>query len=353
MRPVTFYTFAGITAAAVVAAAVAVSMQPETTSLTTGTDPAFPELADNVNSVAKIEITSPEASFSISRDGESWGLDQKSGYKVAYEKVKSAIVNVSNFKLVEQKTSDPERYDRLDLLPPDSEGAKSTRIVLRDGEGDVLADALVGKNNPSLFGSGGAGTYIRRGDEKETWLVRGQVQLGAEPNDWMVRQIVNYGKEQIRHVTITHPDGSSFSISKEKEGDKNFVVEDIPDGRKMKNPDEANPLGGVTWRMMFDDVVRAGDQEWPDENWIGEYTTWGGVEIRIEVARIGDDHWGRFRASVADGVSDAEKKAEAQKTVEEINQRTDGWSYMLTAGDSEKLVSSKDDYLADVDKEGS
>lgn len=354
MRPGTFYGLAGVTAIAVVAAAIAVTSQTETTSLTAGTEPAFPKLSSNVNDVARIEIRTPKASFSIGRNGDGWGMDQKGGYPVEFEKVKSAIVSAAEFKLIERKTSDPKRYERLDLAPPDSPEAKSKALAFKDKDGNVLADVLVGKENPSLFGSGGAGTYIRRGDEKQTWLVRGRIQVGEEPNNWMIRQIVNYGKEKVRHVTITRPDGSEFSISKEKQENQNFVLKDIPDGKKLKNPDEVNPLGGVTWRMMFDDVIRADEQDWPKENWIGRYTTWSGIVIRIEVAKIGDDHWGRFQASLADDVTDAERKAEAQKTVEEINKRTDGWSYMLTAGDAEKLTSKKADYLVDAKKkEGS
>ena len=44
MKPRTFCGFAGITAAAVAAAAVAVSSQSDTISLTAGTEPAFPKL---------------------------------------------------------------------------------------------------------------------------------------------------------------------------------------------------------------------------------------------------------------------------------------------------------------------
>tara|TARA_R110000787_G_scaffold85451_3_gene182287 strand:- start:216 stop:1277 length:1062 start_codon:yes stop_codon:yes gene_type:complete len=353
MKPRTFTIFAGLTAVAVVAAVVAVSTQPETTSLTAGTEPAFPKLSENVNDVAKVEIKNSKGSFSISRDGEKWGLDQKDGYTVEFEKIKSAIVAASNFKLIERKTSDPERYGRLDLNEPTSPEAKSTRIVFRDSKGEVLADALIGKLNANLFGNGGAGTYIRRGDEKATWLVRGQIQIGEEPNNWMARQIVNYGQENIRHVDIKRPDGATFSISKEKKEDRNFVLAGIPEGRQIKNADEANPLGGVTWRMMFDDVTRADKQAWPADPWVAHYTTWEGVTVRIETAKIGDNYWGRFRASVADDVSDPEAKKAAQATVDEINARTDGWSYMLTAGDAEKLTSKIEDYLAEPKKEGS
>lgn len=353
MKPGTFHAFAGLTAAVVVAAGVAVSTQPETTSLTAGTEPAFAKLAKDVNGVAKIEIKNAKQSFSMTRAGDNWGLDQKDGYRVDFAKVKSAIVNLSEFKLIEKKTSDAKRYARLELDAPTSVEAKSRQVILRDAKGAVLADVIIGKLNPNLFGTGGAGTYIRRGDEKATWLARGQVELGEEPNNWMARQIVNYGQEKVRRVVVKNPDGAEIVLAKADATDKNFKIENLPEGRSIKNKDEADPLAGVMWRMMFDDVKKAEKQEWPAKPWVAHYTVWDGYTVRIETAKFGNDFWGRFQASLDDSVTDEKKKAAAQKTVDEINARTKGWTYMLTAGDSEKLTSKMEDYLAKPKREGS
>ena len=346
MKPGTFYAFAGLTAAAVVAAGVAVSTQTEITSLTAGTDPAFPKLSENVNNVAKIEIRNANSEFSMTLTGDNWGLDQKDGYPVEFQKVKAAIVNLSNFKLIEKKTADAARYERLELNDPSDEKAKSRKIVLKDEKGTVFADVVIGKLNPNLFGTGGAGTYIRRADEKVTWLARGQVELGEEANNWMARQIVNYGQEKVRKVVVANPEGAEIILAKADVKAPNFKIENLPEGRAIKNKDEADPLAGVMWRMMFDDVQKAEKQEWPAKPWVAHYTLWDGYTVRIETAKFGDDFWGRFSAEVDPSVTDAKKKAAAEKSVAEINQRTKGWTYMLTAGDSEKLVSKMADYLA-------
>lgn len=351
MKPANFYAFAGLTAVAVVAAGVAVSMRPETTNVNPGTQPAFPKLASHINDVTKIEIQDAKHKFSISRVGDRWGMDQKDGYPVQYDKVRSVIISAADFKLVDQKTSDPSRYKRLDLGPPDAPKAKSKKIVFLDAKGNVLASAVIGKQRPSLFGTAGSGTYIRRAGEKATWLVRGDITIGARPSDWMVKEIVNYGQEKVRKVVLHEPDGKSFSISKNKQSDQNFVVDDMPHGYKMKSDDKANPLGGVTWRLLYDDVTAAKKQAWPKKQWVDDYTTWAGFTIRIDIAKIGDNYWGRFHATVDKDVTDPKKKAAAQKDVDKINGLVTGWSYQLTAGDSEKLVSKKTDYIEPIKKE--
>ncbi|PPR10144.1 MAG: hypothetical protein CFH41_01878 [Alphaproteobacteria bacterium MarineAlpha11_Bin1] len=353
MRPSTFYGFAGISAIAVVAAVLSVSMKSDTISLTPGTEPAFPKLVEGVNQVVKIEIKNSKGSFSITRDGNNWGMDQKEGYMVEFEKVKSAIVNLSEFKLIEKKTSDPERYIRLEVDPPNSPESKGREIQLKDSKGITLASAIIGKLNPNLFGSGGAGTYIRRNGETASWLVRGQVELGEEPNNWMLRTIVNYGQETVKRVVIVHPDGRSFTISKATKKQKNFTLQNIPTGRKIKNPDEANPLAGVMWRMMFDDVKKADNQKWPEKSWVAYFTTWQGFTVKIETAKFGEDFWGRISATVDDVIADPEKRTAAGLAARKINEKTSGWTYMLTAGDSEKLTFPIEEYLAKHKKEDS
>ncbi len=55
MKPGTFYSLVAITAIAAAAAGVAVSMQTNLTTLSAGTEPAFPTLEKNINDAAKIE----------------------------------------------------------------------------------------------------------------------------------------------------------------------------------------------------------------------------------------------------------------------------------------------------------
>lgn len=349
MTPKAFIALACVTAAAVAAAGVAVSTRTETTRLTPGVEPAFPQLAEAVNDVARIDVTTPDARFSLVREAGRWGVAQKDSYPASFERVKSAIVAAAGFRMVEPKTGDPERLARLDLAPAGEPGSKSRRLVLRTASGETLADALVGKANANLFGTGGGGTYIRRGGEPGSWLVRGEIAVGSTPIDWMDREIVNYGQEHIRRVSLRDPEGRRFAIAKGDRKDRNFTLLDIPEGRRMKNDDEANPLGGVMWKMQFDDVREAAGQDWPASPWTARYAAWEGFEVHIEVAKIGDDHWGRLRAQVDEEAPDG-LKAEARRTADGINGRVAGWSYMLTAGDSEKLTSRVEDYLAEAGK---
>ena len=197
MKPKSFISLAVLTVVFVIAAIWSFGSQRGLTSIAVDRERAFPQLIENVNDVATVTIVSNKAKFTIARIGDGWGLAEKGGYKVSFEKVKSAIVGLGELKLLESKTADAARYERLQVENPGSLEAKSLGVELKDEDGKTMASGVIGKRHVGLFGQGGGGTYLRRGEDALSWLAEGIVDLGPEPNDWMVRDIVNLEAEDI------------------------------------------------------------------------------------------------------------------------------------------------------------
>src|SRR5690606_23028818 len=112
-------------------------------------------------------------------------------YPAKFDNVKTLLVELSQLRYLEPKTADPTRFDRLELRDVTVEGAKSKKVTVRDKEGNVLAQGLIGKRNADLFGTGRGGTYMRVASKEQSWLVEGSVTLGEGPADWVSKQIVD------------------------------------------------------------------------------------------------------------------------------------------------------------------
>lgn len=347
MKPRTVLALAVVTGIAVVAAVISVTSQRPATSLSADRDHAFTGLADKVNDVAAIKVVSKGKTFTIKRTDKGWGMAENGGYPVSFEKAKTAIVGLSQLKLFERKTADPARYERLELRDPKDKEAKSKQVVLTDSGGKTLADGIVGRRNPSLFGESGGGTYLRRGAEKETWLAEGTVDIGATPNDWMIRDIVNLEAEIVKSVTIRQPDGATLSVHKADKTQKNFTVDGIPEGRKLKNANEGKEVAGGLWRLSLEDVKPASEKPLAEKLHRAEYVTYDGLKVAVDIAVKGEDYWGRFSASVDETVGDEKSRKEAAKKVKEINDRVTGWHYRLSVGEGERLTTKMKDLLAE------
>ena len=273
MKPRSFLVLAGLTVLAVIAAILVVIDQPALTTLTKGDESAFEVLTERVNDAAELAVRSNEATFSIVKTDTGWGMKDRAEYPVHFDKVKTALVGLSELKLLEAKTSDPSRYKRLEVEEPDTEEAQSVRFEIKDAAGKSMASGLVGRLNPNLFGEGGGGTYLRRGKEEQSWLAAGEVSLGKTRNDWMVRDIVDIAAEKVRRAVIRQPEGAEVVVTQEKPDSREYKLEGIPEGRKLKDSGEAKNLAGGLWRLTFEDVKPAADIEFPPKPNVSVYET--------------------------------------------------------------------------------
>ena len=343
MKPRSFLALAGLTLIAVIAAVLVVVDQPALTTLTKGEESAFEVLTERVNDAAELTIRSNEATFSIVRTDTGWGMKDRAKYPVHFDKVKTALVGLSELKLLEAKTSDPSRYKRLEVEEPDTEEAQSVRFEIKDAAGKSMASGLVGRLNPNLFGEGGGGTYLRRGREEQSWLAAGEVSLGKTRNDWMIRDIVDIAAEKVRRAVIRQPDGAEIVVSQEKPDSGEYRLDGVPEGRKLKDSGEAKNLAGGLWRLTFEDVKPAADVAFAGKPNVSEYETFDGLKVHIEMTTVDEVVWGRFSAT-AEGAS-GEKAEEVRKKAAEITERAKGWVYELSAGEGERLTTKIGDIL--------
>ncbi len=343
MNPRSFLVLAALTALAVIAAILAVIAQPGLTTLNKGEESAFESLAERVNDAAELTVQSNEATFAIVKTGTGWGMKDRAKYPVHFDKVKTALVGLSELKLLEAKTGDPSRYKRLEVEEPDAKEAQSVRFEIKDGAGKAMASGIIGRLNPNLFGEGGGGTYLRRGKEERSWLAAGEVSLGKTRNDWLVRDVVDIAAENVRRAVIRQPDGAEIAVTQEKPDSREYKLDGIPEGRKLKDSGEAKNLAGGLWRLTFEDVKPAADVPFPEKPTVSVYETFDGLKIHIEMTTVDEVVWGRFSAS-AEGAS-GDKADEIRKQAEEIAARARGWVYELSAGEGERLTTKIADIL--------
>ena len=167
-------------------------------------EPAFPALRENPDAVAKLELITPEGTFTLVREtGDRWSALERYGYTVDEDRVRALIVSLADMRLIEAKTRLPERYGRLEVEDVDAADAKSRLLRVESADGKVLAEAIFGKQQHRLTGNQAAGTYLRRPGEAQSWLASGGIEIDPKVVDWLDDQIVeldpgNVGRIEIR-----------------------------------------------------------------------------------------------------------------------------------------------------------
>ena len=90
------------------------------------TAPLFPGLIEQVNSVEKMTIRTHDKHTVLRRQGARWVVENRDGFPTEFKNVKRTLMALSALKVVEKKTSKPEKYARLGVADIDAEGSAST-----------------------------------------------------------------------------------------------------------------------------------------------------------------------------------------------------------------------------------
>ncbi len=313
MRKTAFIALAIATTLAVTAAMVVSRKRAPESELVEAA--LFPGLAEHINDVARIEVKSKDQATTVRKDGERWVIENRDGFPAQFDKIKATVVTVSELEIVERKTRNKELYPRLGVEGIDAEPSSSVLVQLADGQSKALAALLVGKPR-----SGGApGTYVRRPDDSQAWLVRGAVEIDADPMEWMERDLLDIAPERIREITIEKAGEKPLRVFKKEQKDKDYVLADLEKGRKLKSQITLNGLANALEQLRLDDVKKRDRFELPKDPTVTTLRTFDGLVAVVKSAVIDDKTHAVFElsydaAAVVPEAPAADKKPEAGAT---------------------------------------
>jgi hypothetical protein len=398
MNPKVFLVLAALTAVTTVAAVLAVLSQPSATTLQFVNEPAFPALRENPDAVAKIILSSPAGTVTLVREtGDRWAALERNGYPVDRKRVRDLVVVLADMRLIERKTAQPERYDRLEVEAPDAENAQSELVRLEAANGAVLAEAIVGKQRYRLTGTEPSGTYLRRPDEAESWLASGGIQIDREVARWLDGEIVDLDPATIRRIEIQRAGDPGYAAVRDDPGGE-LRLAGLAADEALKEDADLNRLAGALSGVNLEDVRPREQLTWPADQHTARVETFDGLELSVRLAQIDEEYWAIFDAGAVapgnptasadaaaaqpsasvggetgagDGAADAEEPAEAAATggdeegstpdeasaaeparpldPAQLNQRLGKWAYRIPEHLFNRLSTARSEFVGDQD----
>ena len=333
-----FIIFSFFTIVFVIAAIISVANRPASTLIASDRALVFPGVDEKLNKISSFEIRSAKRKYTVKRIQSGWGIAELSNYKVNFDKVKTVLVQLSQLKFLEAKTSDSARYERLNLQKVTAKGSTSKRVIVKLKDGKVLASGLIGKRNEDLFGTGKGGTYIRVGHNKQSWLVEGIVELGNGPVDWIDKTILDIPRASVKRIVIKSPTGGFVKISRPIASQKDFKLANIPKGKNQRGQWETNEMAKVIEKLELLDLDRKENLKFsPEKIYTATIYMFGGLLIHAEaLKRNKKKYWATFSASVDEStVVNAEKTKE---TVRKFNFRHKNFWYEVNESTGKKLA---------------
>jgi hypothetical protein len=371
MTPKNFVYLAAAAAVSVLLAIVSFASNNQwSTGLASG-EKLLPGLADSLREVAEIEVRQGDNSVVLERKGGSWAVKSRAGYPVDVSKVRTLLVALGEAELVESKTRKSDRYAALELEDPASKTAKSRLVKLTGTKGNTIAEVVIGKQRQEGYGTGkGAGTYVRKVGDPQTWLANVELGASAAVKDWVKTSVLSLETDKISRIAIEIPGEQVLKIerpappapkdkdTKEAKKDDTKDAKETketketktppapaklafvgfpPEGKKLKDAGAAETLARAVSSIDLEDMRKLAEPPAGEGVGIVKIETADGPTATLRLRKDGDSHW----LSVAvTGEGDAAKKA-----AEAIAARTKDWEFKIPAVKAELILKKRSDLL--------
>lgn len=302
--------------AAVAAVGGALLLTPETPTAPPPSETAlaFPGLAQRLANAATIEVRRNDGTLVVRKAGEAWVLPAKADHPVRPEKVRELLVGLTELRLAEPRTANPEMLERLGLNDPGQPGSTASHLRVLDAQGAVIAELVIGRRRVRVQGNVPESVYVRRANENQAWLGEGRLPLDGDPNLWIDRDLANIARERVLALTVTREGEAPLVVRKDRDADGKLAVVTPAEAGEMDEI-SLDEISRAFEFLTFLDVRKAA--EIPGERLgIGAFELTDNLRITATVNKDGETIWVMLAA-------------EGDEEATRFNNRWRGWAYQV------------------------
>jgi Domain of unknown function (DUF4340) len=337
MKPRAFAALAVITVVAVAIAIATYASQNRWSQAKVTGAALLPGLAAQASRISRVELQQGDKTLALAKSNEGWTLADRGGYPVKPGAVRALLVKLAEAELVEGKTRNKDRFALLELEDPVGKDSKSRLLRLKDDQGAVIAETIVGKKRWDAFGGSKSGTYVRKPGDPQTWLSNGDLDVSLNVRDWVQAGVLDVPSTKIAKLTVEIPGEEPLVIARDGADTAKYTLMGLPDGKKLKEGAGIDAIVRAVGNIELDDVRKAAAAPPANDVSVAKIEADGGLAITVRLRKEGDDTWVSLEAAGAE--------ADAKKTADDIAKRTQGWEYKVPAYKAQAILKRRADLI--------
>jgi len=345
----------------VVAGAIWLSSQRDLPRDDTAGARVLPVLTAALNDVREIRLVKAgeQTAVTLKRADTHWQVAERANYPADSAKVRKLLIDLSDLKVVEQKTSNPANYKVLGVEDLKATDASGVRVELKGLKQPVMS-LIVGKN------AGSRSSYARQADSQQSLVVTPALTLDTDPKNWLDRSLLDIPADRVQQVRVRDAKGLTYTAARESREQTDFTVRDLPKGRALTSPAAANSAASALTALSFDDVrPAAANDPWNKDVVRAEYRLFDGTVVDVMGRKEGGAYWIRLSprfdeaqhqlfatpaasetkngTAAAPPAATERKPDEVRAEAEKLAARFAGWIYEIPAYKYDSLFRSLDE----------
>lgn len=258
----------------------------------------------DINAVTRIDVTGPGnmPQVTLERRPEGWGVAQRQHYPANVGAIRSFLLDLSEAKRLERKTSDPAQHAQLGLGDIERLDALGQRVTLHTADS---ARAVRIGTSPE----GRSATYVRNADDDQGWLVDRDFTIPDEPRRWLDPGLLDIGMEQVSRMEIVHPDGERIEGQREEgAADVKFTVLGLPEGAALKSEYALNRMASAITTLSLEDVMPASQAEvYLEDAARARYDFYPGYSLEVYLFSVDVERYARFVVHLEEDMSEEDR----------------------------------------------
>lgn len=250
----------------------------------------LPDLRARINDTARVRGVNQDGPLTLERRDGIWVVAERGGYRANQAYVSQLLAGLSQLEKIEPKTSRPDRYARIGLEEPGSEGSRARQYTVEDAAGTALATVIIGDDKPARSSPSDTEYYVRLPGEEQTWLVQGALPRTSGTVDWLDDALLDLDINRLARVEVEHADGSRLAVVHTPGTDDGWTLQDIPEGREVENTILVRNVATGLTSFPFEDVAASSPQARPATPDVTiRLTTHDGLVVTMTGVREGED----------------------------------------------------------------
>ena len=276
----------------------------------------LPALAGELDTISSLSVLKGSATptVTVHKQGDQWTVAERANYPADVSKVRKLLLTLSDAKIREEKTSNPDNYAIIGVEDASKAGATGAEIELTAKSGKL--GVIVGKPV-------GQGNFVRRPAEKVSYVAEPGISFEAEPRFWIDTRLLDIASDKIQSIEFKPAAGPGYVVRRVTEPApkppenkaptpapaagsapaaaaasptppsppiSKFVLEGVPTGRQAADPQTLAPSANFLSSLADDDLAAAGDIDFSKPSIVNVILSDGGV-ITLTGTAVGDKHW--------------------------------------------------------------
>lgn len=350
---------AGAAIAAAGAAAVLIQAPPVKTEAAVIGQPVFPGIAQRLGDARSIEIRRHDGALNLALADGTWGLADRGGFPVRPDRVRELFAGLAELRLIEERTGNPELFSRLGLEDVTVAGGTSQLLTVKDGQGRVLAEAILGRRRVRTAGNLPEAIYIRRPGESRTYLAEGQLRADTDPMLWVEREILDIRRARIATATTERSGAAPVRAVRPSADLEAATLEGMEEGFSADQAKVDDLPRALEW-LTLNDVRPAAAVAGGETLGEARFTTFDGLAVTFRIVSAEEKRWALVTVTWADPGARPENAPAELKTAEEakaeaeaLTRRLAPWAFHLVDWKTDILLYRPEDVAAPAPRDPS